>query len=444
MEYQSNLDISKPDVLLTRLKDPTEKYIDFFGKLLYPKKMRPLDINSTTIQYNDEGGVIRDFAALSSGEKEVVILTFDLITQSPEDCVILIDEPEVHLHPELTFRLIKVLKSIGERNQYFLFTHSPDIVGNALDTGVHFVRPKSRVPTGSQVIRVDENNLDAFRSIPNIRETIGMISVGKNLLFVEGSSTSIDRNVFATIAKSSKVDVAIIPSDSCTNVSNMTLVCDTLEKGLFGVELFMVRDRDGLVADQLASFATKSKGRLLFLPFYHIENAFLKPNAIAEVAAKVLLAKAPNAQQIEDKLVELARKQLMHTASLYVKSEIYFQAGNFDISPKITIDDTTTIADIASAMNASKSELLTAYSSDFSEAAISGRLTHWHDVLSNAIKDGWSQQARMYFVGKRLLREVQVWLFGSKSILLWEHIVESEKPSCIEACKELRHILEGI
>lgn len=432
------------DVTLTKLKDPTEKYIDIFGKLLYPKKMLPIDINSTTIQYKDEDGNKRQFSELSSGEREVVILTFDIITQNPSHCLILIDEPEVHLHPELTFRLIKALKAIGENNQYFLFTHSPDIIGNSLDTGVHFVRPKVRVPTGNQVVRIDENNIDAFQSIPNIRETIGMVSVGKKLLFVEGNNTSIDRNVFATIAKDAKIDVAIIPSDSCTNINNMALMCETLEKGLFGVELFMVRDRDSLAPDQIATFGAKSKGRLIFLPFYHIENAFLLPKAIAVVAKKILISGAPTADQIEAKMIEYARQQLNHTISLYVKNEIYFQAGNFDVSPSISIDQSTTSAALAAAMYDKKNKLLATYNQNFSESEIEARLNKWKTLLENSIQNGWSSDARQYFIGKRMLRELQGWLFGNKTILLWEHIINSEEPECIQACAELRTLLNKI
>lgn len=443
-EYQARIDNSKSEVVLNKLKDPIEKYIDIFGKLLYPKQMLPIEINSSTIQYLDDDGNTRKFSELSSGEKEVVVLTFDILTQNPDDCLILIDEPEVHLHPELTFRLIKVLKSIGERNQYFLFTHSPDIIGNSLDTGVHFVRPKVRVKSGNQVVRVDESNIEALKSIPNIRETIGMVSVGKKLLFVEGNGSSIDRNVFATLAKASKIDVAIIPSDSCTNINNMTLMCDTLEKGLFGVELFMIRDRDGLVAEQINTFNTKSKGRLFFLPFYHIENAFLNPKAIEVVAKKILLTSAPTAKQIEEKMIELARQQLNHTVSLYVKSEIYFQAGNFDISPKITIDQATTIASMKTAMNIRKDQLISDYNNNFNEQMIEARLNYWKTLLEESIKTGWSKEAREYFIGKRMLKEIQNWLFGTKSILLWEHIVENEEADCIEACKELREIINGI
>lgn len=443
-EKKKNDASNAEDVTLTKLKDPTEKYINIFGKLLYPKKMLPIDINSSTIQYKDDDGATRQFSELSSGEREVVILTFDIITQNPSHCLILIDEPEVHLHPELTFRLIKALKAIGENNQYFLFTHSPDIIGNSLDTGVHFVRPKVRVPTGNQVVRIDENNIDAFQSIPNIRETIGMISVGKKLLFVEGNNTSIDRNVFATIAKDAKIDLAIIPSDSCTNINNMALMCETLEKGLFGVELFMVRDRDSLAPDQIATFHAKSKGRLVFLPFYHIENAFLMPKAIAAVARKILFANAPTAEQVEEKMIELARQQLNHTISLYVKNEIYFQAGNFDVSPKISIDQSTTTAALAAAMQDKKNAILTKYNQEFSAAEIETRLNTWKALLESSIQSGWSSDARQYFIGKRMLKELQGWLFGNKAILLWEHIVDSDEPECIQACAELRALLNTI
>lgn len=432
------------DVTLTKLKDPTEKYLNIFAKLLYPKKMLPIDINSSTIQYIDDDGTTRPFSELSSGEREVVILTFDIITQNPSHCLILIDEPEVHLHPELTFRLIKALKAIGENNQYFLFTHSPDIIGNSLDTGVHFVRPKVRVPTGNQVVRIDENNIEAFQNIPNIRETIGMVSVGKKLLFVEGNNTSIDRNVFATIAKDAKIDVAIIPSESCTNINNMALMCETLEKGLFGVELFMVRDRDSLAPAQISTFHEKSKGRLVFLPFYHIENAFLMPKAIAVVARKILLSAAPTVDEIEEKMIELAMLQLNHTISLYVKNEIYFQAGNFDVSPKITIDQSTTTAALAAAMLDKKNVILAKYNQEFSAVEIETRLNNWKVLLESSIQNGWSSDARQYFIGKRMLKELQGWLFGNKAILLWEHIIDSDEPECLEACAELRELLNAI
>ncbi|MGV8947708.1 MAG: AAA family ATPase [Lutibacter sp.] len=443
-EYNKLIDITKPNVTLNRLEDPTEKYIELFGKLLYPKTMLPIDINSTTIQYKDEEGATRNFDALSSGEREVVVLTFDILTQHPNDCIILIDEPEVHLHPELTFRLIKVLKSIGYRNQFFLFTHSPDIIGNSLESGVHFIRPKSRVTTGNQVIKIDNNNLEGFKYIPNIRETIGMVSVGKKLLFVEGKSTSIDRDVFATLAKASKTDVAIIPSDSCSNINNMSLISETLDKGVFGIELNMIRDRDGLTDEQIVTFTTKSNGKLNFLPVYHIENFFVDPLAIHVIAKKILLDKAPSVDEITNRIVAFAKKQLNHTAVLYVKSEIYFQAGNFDISPNITINETTTIDQLSANFNTKRNELLSQYSNQFDDIKIKERLIFWTTRLENSIKNGWSDDAKKYFIGKRLLKDIQNSIFGTKTISLWEHIINSEELECQNAIKPLKELMDRI
>jgi hypothetical protein len=213
---------------------------------------------------------------------------------------------------------------------------------------------------------------------------------------------------------------------------------------LFGVELFMVRDRDSLAPDQIETFHTKSNGRLIFLPFYHIENAFLMPNAIAAVARKILISAAPTADQIEAKMIELARQQLNYTISLYVKNEIYFQAGNFDVSPKITIDQSTTTAALAAAMHDKKNTILAKYNQEFSASEIETRLNKWKILLENSIQNGWSSDARQYFIGKRILKEIQAWLFKNQTILLWEHIIDSDEPECIEACAELRILLNKI
>lgn len=444
VEYNKQLDATKPNVTLNRLEDPTEKYLELFGKLLYPKTMLPIDINSITIQYKDEEGIIRNFDSLSSGEREVVVLTFDILTQHPNDCIILIDEPEVHLHPELTFRLIKVLKSIGVRNQFFLFTHSPDIIGNSLDSGVHFIRPKSRVPTGNQVVKIDNHNLEGFKYIPNIRETIGMVSVGKKLLFVEGKSTSIDRDVFATIAKTSKTDVAIIPSDSCSNINNMSLISETLDRGIFGIELNMIRDRDGLTDEQIVNFTKKSNGKLIFLPFYHIENFFVDPLAIHVVAKKILLDKAPSVEEITARIVKFARRQLKHTAILYVKNEIYFQAGNFDVSPSATITETTTLEELANSICERRNTLLNQYAAQFDDDKIKDRILFWTTRLENSIEKGWTNDAKKYFIGKRLLKEIQNSIFGTKAFSLWEHIVNSDETQCQDSIKPLKEIIDRI
>jgi AAA15 family ATPase/GTPase len=442
--YTKGLASESKSVTLSKVEDPTEKYINLFNQLLHPKIMSPIGIQSSTIQFIDTDGVQRTFNDLSSGEREILILIFDLFTQNPSDSIILIDEPELHLHPELAYRFLSTLAHVGERNQFFLFTHSADIIGSSLDNGVHFLRPKTVIKAGNQVVRIDHENLPKSNLIPNLRETIGMISIGKKIAFVEGNVSSIDRNVFSLLAKSSKVDVAIIPSTGCTNVTNMGLLVEALENGIFGLEFHMIRDRDSLSDEMIEVYKEKSNGRLHFLPFYHIENAFLDPEAIYSVSQNILFDKTPEIEVIRNKLYELAYNQIPYLLSLYVKNEIYFMAGNFDVSSSIRLDSNITLDDLAKDFADKSTERIQYYTNSFTQAEIRKRLEHWDSVLKGSLKNGWSNEARRIVFGKRILKELQSWLFNSKSISLWELIAKSKEPACLAALKELRDIIERI
>ncbi len=435
---------SSTEVLVSRQEDTTKKFEDLFGKLLYPKTMAPIEPHSLTIQYYDEDKTLRSFSDLSSGEREVIVLSFDILLQNPTDSVIVIDEPELHLHPELSFRLVKVLKSIGARNQFFLFTHSADIIGNSFDTGIYFIRPKSRITSGNQAIKVDSSNLGDLKLIPNLRETIGMLSLGKKLLFVEGTNTSMDRNVFSSIAKTSKIDLAIIPSDGCNNINNMSLICDTLQKGVFGIDLFMVRDRDSITDEQVVDFTTKSGGKLKFLPFYHIENTFLVPEALQKISLKIDSAKPRTVEEIGQKLIEFAKTQINSTVLHYVKSEIRFKAGNFDATPSIPITPSSSVEDIAKGIKDKKDIVVAGYENDFSEANIKARVEFWKSTLESAISNGWSDEARKLFYGKSILAQFASWVSPTRKVNIAEEIINDESAECKNAIKPLVDIIESI
>ena len=401
-----------------------------------------IEPDSSTLQYFDEDNITRAFSSLSSGEREVIVLAFDILMQHPSDCIILIDEPEIHLHPELTYRLIKVLKHIGERNQFFLFTHSTDIISNSFETGIHFIRPKSVTGNDNQTLRIDMNNLADLMNLPNLREAIGMLSLGKKLLFVEGINNSIDRNVFATMAKSSKNDLAIVPSESCDNINNLSSIADTLHKGIFGIDLYMVRDRDSLTDEEVKTYTEKSKGKLIFLPYYHIENAFLSPEAIFSIAQINDSAQKKSLDEIKKKLTELAQLQLNKITIRYVANEIRFKAGNLDITP-ILDHDITTKEEIIKEMNKTKQEKLQKYSEIFSDEFIKLRIEFWNTKLQDSIKDGWTEEARKLFYGKSILSQIQQWIFPGKHVILWEQIINSNDVNCVNAVTALKTIIDS-
>jgi predicted ATPase len=90
------------------------------------------------LQLDQDGGLwlsvalsantIVPFDTLSSGQKEIISTLF-LIWEATRDCpsVVLIDEPELHLHQEWHDDIMRALFRLNLPNQYIIATHSQRI-----------------------------------------------------------------------------------------------------------------------------------------------------------------------------------------------------------------------------------------------------------------------------------------------------------------------------
>lgn len=74
------------------------------------------------------GGESIPFDALSSGQKEIVSTLFLIWQYSrKQPCIVLIDEPELHLHPQWHYEFVRQLEDLAPHNQYIIATHSGEI-----------------------------------------------------------------------------------------------------------------------------------------------------------------------------------------------------------------------------------------------------------------------------------------------------------------------------
>ena len=87
------------------------------------------DENSMPI-FTDSSGKKFGINELSSGEKQLFLRTLAIKMLEPENSIIMIDEPELSLHPRWQQKIIDVYKKIGKNNQIILATHSPHILGS--------------------------------------------------------------------------------------------------------------------------------------------------------------------------------------------------------------------------------------------------------------------------------------------------------------------------
>ena len=80
--------------------------------------------------FTNSAGDKFDINELSSGEKQLFLRTLAIKMLNPENSIILIDEPELSLHPKWQQRIVDVYRKIGENNQIIIATHSPHILGS--------------------------------------------------------------------------------------------------------------------------------------------------------------------------------------------------------------------------------------------------------------------------------------------------------------------------
>ena len=87
------------------------------------------DENSMPI-FTDSSGKKFGINELSSGEKQLFLRTLAIKMLELENSIIMIDEPELSLHPKWQQKIVDVYRKIGRNNQIILATHSPHILGS--------------------------------------------------------------------------------------------------------------------------------------------------------------------------------------------------------------------------------------------------------------------------------------------------------------------------
>ena len=117
------------------MKEITNKVINeingIFDILELDVKLKGFSKDEKTLPiFENSAGEEFDINDLSSGEKQLFLRTLSIKMLEPNNSIILIDEPELSLHPKWQQRIIEVYKKIGENNQIIVATHSPHILGS--------------------------------------------------------------------------------------------------------------------------------------------------------------------------------------------------------------------------------------------------------------------------------------------------------------------------
>lgn len=109
--------------------------------------------------FKNSAGEKFDINELSSGEKQLFLRTLAIKMLNPENSIILIDEPEISLHPKWQQQIVDVYKKIGKNNQIIIATHSPHILGSVKKGNIILL---DRSDDGKIMIKTDEDLYDSY------------------------------------------------------------------------------------------------------------------------------------------------------------------------------------------------------------------------------------------------------------------------------------------
>ena len=133
---------------------------EIFGILDIDVKIEDISQDGRNIPiFKNSAGEKFDINELSSGEKQLFLRTLAIKMLNPENSIILIDEPELSLHPKWQQRIIDVYRKIGKNNQIIIATHSPHILGSVRKENIMLL---DKDDEGKIVVRTGDELYDSY------------------------------------------------------------------------------------------------------------------------------------------------------------------------------------------------------------------------------------------------------------------------------------------
>lgn len=236
-----------------------------------------------SVRANDEIMAIRNgrnpysIAKLSDGERNVILIAANVLTV-PVGTLLLIDEPERHLHRSIASPLLSLLLKERPDCAFIVSTHEPLL---PIDN------PSSRVVLTRSCLydgeKVKSYDIDLIENIHSIGDDIKRTILGerRKIVFVEGVESSLDKLLYSLLFP----NASIVAKASCREVENAVLgIKGTAE--LHWVKPFGLVDNDSSDLERIAKL--ESSG-VIPLNVYSVESIYYHPE-VQRLAGEKLTA----------------------------------------------------------------------------------------------------------------------------------------------------------
>lgn len=276
---------------------------------------RELIIGGLRIQTKVKGtdDTIYNSSEMSDGERVI----FYLIGQSlaaPDNGIVIIDEPELHLHKSVQAPLWREIEKLRNDCLFVYLTHDVDFA--AAQEGAEKIWLKSYDGT-----KWDWETIEQDETLPD-NLLIEVLGSRKPIVFVEGENGSFDVSLYREILD----DYLVVPRGSCTQViqSVKALKANTQ---LHHMQVLGIIDRDRRVNAEVSSLESE---QIYVLDVAEVENLFCTPEVLNIVSERLARNPAADLQAAKDLIFKNLAAELEVQVSLRVAGEIKYQLNFFD------------------------------------------------------------------------------------------------------------------
>lgn len=269
---------------------------------------------------------------MSDGERSVLYLAAQVLCV-PNDKVIIMDEPEVHLHPSLMARLWTSLEQSRPDCLFIYITHDVNFASTHRSSDIIWVKNFD----GSKWELETLPDSDLPKEL-----LIELLGNRKEVLFVEGTEGSYDKRIYSALFP----NCYVVPSGGCEQVINNVKAYNRTP-GLHAIKAWGIIDRDFKTEEQLN--ALKEKG-IFHLKVAEIENLFLTKEAVQALSQRFGADAGKTFSGIKSYVIERFSKQTSKQTSEALVAGVKEVLSGITISDneKLTADGIASLIDIAS------------------------------------------------------------------------------------------------
>ncbi|WP_428589645.1 AAA family ATPase [Pseudodesulfovibrio sp.] len=221
------------------------------------------------------------FDQLSGGEREIAFLIGQIDRFNLKNGIFLLDEPELHLNPDLVRTWVTYLGNTIHTGQVWLATHSLEAVEA---TGLNNTILLERDDVTKKVHRA--SNLSDQPVLSALSRAVGTPAFSINniiFIFIEGEEAIGERERYRRIIGAGS-EIRFIECGSCSEViRRQNTIRDIAKEVQQPIQTLGIIDRDWRSRAQIQTLTTSNPG-IIALPVHEIENLFLHKETLIHLA----------------------------------------------------------------------------------------------------------------------------------------------------------------